>query len=168
MTSSYGKSFIKSLEGGFRPDLHYVNGVPHWGYGFNAYYHPYPCNAWDATCSQVTREFADDYFEQILPYYEQDVVELAPYINQNQADSLVSFAYQRGHIPNELAALVKSGQHDKAADWIETNYFNAPPSRRKAEADLYRSPIPRVKSSWLLTAVAGVLVAYLYFKHRKK
>lgn len=156
-TSTRGKNFIKELEG-FRSDLHYVQGIPHLGYGFNLNYHNLQ--------APMSRSDADQYFDEILPQYEYQVDTVNASLNQNQYDALASFAYNAGHIPNALKTLLSNGEYSAAEAWILNNPMGAPASRRQKEADLFGS----TSIDWLLVGgvLLGVAGLVYYAKNRKR
>lgn len=145
--SQKGLDLIKQFEGlKLKPYLCPAN-IPTIGYG-NTYY---PSGAKvKLTDPAITKEKAEELLKFLLVSYEKAVDSFCrDDINQNQFDSLVSFAYNLGTVALQKSTLIKKVNlnpkdvtiSDEFMKWNKANgsVLVGLTKRRQAEADLYFS-----------------------------
>lgn len=137
--SNNGFNLIKSFEGcrltAYKPvstEKYYTIGYGHYGPDVKA-------------GMKITQSQADDLLKKDVEKFEDYVNDLKLYLNQNQFDALVSFAYNCG--PSNLKRLCQGRTNKEIADHIQA--YNKAGSkvlagltrRRKAEYDLFVKPV---------------------------
>lgn len=116
----------------------------------------------------MTREEVDKLFEKSLLKYEAYVEEIAlskfPKLNQNQLDALTSYCYNRG--PGGLRQLITNSQSiSSIADNIivywgsAQNVKNGLVRRRKAERELFLTPVTPKEDKELAQAVSKIILS---------
>ena len=143
-TSDNGKVFIQGFEGCKLQAYKCPAGIWTIGYG-NTYYE-------DGTKvkdgDKITIERAKQLFNLLLPKYENIVKSrIKVLLNQNQFDSLVSFAYNTGGSDTLFLYINSNESKEKIYNWWCNHYTMGNGKvlpglvrRRKAEADLFFKP----------------------------
>ncbi len=143
--SHIGIDLIKKYEGFSSKPYKCPAGIPTIGYG--ATYYP---NGSKVTLSDtpITEQQAQEYLKDMLVSYEKSVATfVTSTINQNQFDSLVSFAYNLGVGNLKSSTLLKKvnanpSDNTIAAEFVKWNKAGGKvlaglTKRRKEEAELY-------------------------------
>ena len=149
-TSQKGIDLICSFEGFVGKPYLDINGIPTVGYGFTHYPDGSKVTMQD---NEIGIDYAKGILAQLLVQFEHGVNSLVTSpINQNQFDSLVSFAYNAGFGSLKSSTLLQEVNANPMNADISVQFqrwchgeggiiVSGLQRRRKAEAELYFTPI---------------------------